>query len=200
MIRTTAAYDIEIIAWDKAKPFIPEKQKGERSEPWDKLRFDSNFNMVCCWSMFDGVDTRSSILSEHANEHDILSDFWDSVMDYQQLVGFNSLTFDAPFLIKRSWYNGVKPPRQLNLKRYINPDRNTNHVDLRCLLSNWDSYAKGSLDLYCQLMLGTGKGEIDGSMVQAMWDEGKFAELRKYNEEDARLTYRLWESMIGYFI
>ena len=200
MIKTVASMDIEIISDPKAKYLIPEKAKGERSEPWDKLKFDSNFNRICCWAMFDGVDTRSSIMGPYADEKTILEEFWDSCMDYQQLIGFNSLSFDVPFLVKRSWYNGVKPRRQLNLRRYVTPDRNTNHIDLRQLLGNWDGYARGSLDLYAKLMLGEDKGGIDGSMVQGLWDEGRFGDLIKYNESDAKLTYALYLSMVGYYL
>lgn len=195
-----AALDIEIIQDPKTIPLIPEKAKGERTEPWEKLKFDSNYNMICSWALHDGENTHSRIISECADETTIIDELWYQLTDYEQIITFNGLSFDIPFLIKRSWYCGVKPTKNLNLRRYQAPDRTTNHIDLRCLLSNWDSYAKGSLDLYSKLVLGEDKGGIDGSMVQQMWDEGKFEEIRKYNEHDAILTYRLYDRMKGFYL
>lgn len=194
-----ASLDIEIIPDPRAAHLVPEKGKGERTDPWDKLKFDSNFNLVCCWAMFDGETTLSDIINEPYGEPEILESLWNAVAEYSQIITFNGLAFDVPFILKRSWYNRIVPRKQLSLKRYQSPDQ-SNHIDLRCLLSNWDSYAKGSLDIYSRLALGEDKGGIDGSMVADMWKDGKQEEIRKYCENDARITYKLYESMKGFYL
>lgn len=199
-MNVVATLDIEIIQDPKAVQYIPEKGKNERTEPWDKLKFDSNFNVMCCWAMFDGEETLSDVMDPVHGEYAVLESLWDAVRNYDQIITFNGLSFDVPFILKRSWYAQVVPSKKLNLKRYVTPDRNTNHIDLRCLLSNWDNTARGSLDLYAKLALGCGKGGIEGAMVQGMWDEGKREEIRHYCEADARLTWDLYQRMIGYYI
>lgn len=200
-MNVVAALDIEIIQDPKAIQFIPDKKPSERTDPWEKLKFDSNFNMVCCWATWDGEQAYSGLLNIDGTEAEILDSlWWDTLHRYEQVITYNGLTFDIPFIIKRSWYNNIQPSKRLNLKRYQTPDRTTNHIDLRAILSNWDNNARGSLDLYANLKLGAGKTGIDGSMVQAMWDEGKYEEIRQYCIGDCKLTFELYQSMKGFYL
>lgn len=205
MLPRKAAFDIEIVQDPAAVQYIPEKGPKDRSEPWDKLKFDSNYNIICCASICDEYgDVWSNIVkaNDFYDEKDLLQDIWDNLKEYDVIITFNGSTFDLPFLYRRSWYHNVMPSRRFSLKKYVSPDDPyLNHIDLRGFLSNWNSYAHGSLDLFCRLKLGQGKEDgMSGEQVQGMWDAGKYEEIRKYCEDDARLTMELYRSMQGYYL
>jgi hypothetical protein len=52
-------------------------------------------------------------LREGYTEKQLLENFWAKVSDIEsnqgQLIGFKSKTFDIPFVVRRSWINGVTP-------------------------------------------------------------------------------------------
>jgi DNA polymerase elongation subunit (family B) len=191
------AIDFETIWDERALPLIPAKGPREKTEPKDKLCFDSNYIKIAVAGFCFRGNTYSYGLDSRS-EHQLLVDIWDMLGECDTIVTFNGLSFDVPLLIKRSWYLGVKHTKTLSLKRY---DTHGNHVDIKAVLGNWDSYARGKLDLYAHLKLGKAKTEdTDGSKVQAMWDAGEFQKVHEYCQNDALLTWELFQSMKGYYL
>jgi uncharacterized protein YprB with RNaseH-like and TPR domain len=191
--------DIEIIQDPLMIKHIPKKAPKERTDPWEKLKVDSNFNKTCCWAMFDGNEHISAHLKDCGSENRLLRKFWHDVVEFDvnTFITFNGLTFDIPFLLKRSWINHVLPTRTIDLRRYTTKG---NHLDVRAILSNWDNYARGDLALYAS-MLGLNKlDDIDGSQVQGLWDAGEYDKVKEYCESDAMITWQIYESMKGYYV
>lgn len=172
---------------------IAEDIKKKKGEQIKTAGLDPNFGRICCVELRNHQGA-SSIL--YKSETDILKEIWNVLSEFQYFATFNGLSFDVPFLLKRSWFAGVKPSVKIDMAKY----RIGNHFDLRAILNNWDNYASGTLDTYGQLKLGKGKTEgMDGSMVYEMWKNGRFDEIKKYAEDDAELTWELFLSMKGYF-
>lgn len=117
------------------------------------------------------------------DEEKLLTEFWDKVEDYEELVGFNSDGFDIPFLITRSLINNVK------IKK-------TKSIDLRKVVSSfftsYDKYAKGSLSDWAEV-LEVEQHTISGKKMLQLFIDEKWPDVLKHNREDIELTKKLYE-------
>lgn len=81
-----------------------------------------------------------------------LTEFWEYYRKHreqghsQDFVGFNSNSFDWPMLVKRSYANGIKPPRLVDQRGYLLSWL----IDLRPIWNMGDRQAKGTLGEICQ--------------------------------------------------
>lgn len=128
-----------------------------------------------------GVKTQDSeIIFMEEDESKLLKRFWSylGIFHSLRLIGFNTMGFDNNFVIIRSLKHRIP----------ILDIRNKS-LDLRFAL-NGSKYAKGRLEDYSQELLGMGKNG-DGSKVSTLSKE----ELKKYLEQDIRLTWDLFQLM-----
>ena len=191
--------DFETIRWPKAIPFIPEKGPRDRSDPAEKMAFDANYIQPCVAGFCENGKTWSIGQNDFETdpERQLLQAVWDEIETVDTIVTFNGYSFDIPLLMRRSWYLGVEPSKRIDMRKY----QNGNHIDVRMVLGNWDSYARGNLDLYGSLKLDIGKTDgISGSMVQGLWDSKEFAKVKAYCEDDCLLTWKLYESLKGWYL
>ena len=175
--------------------FIEEK----RIKQVDEMALNAHTNLICCVSMFDidSGETKSILLPPDGSEKDLLVELWDALHCFERFVTFNGNAFDIPVLRFHSMVHRVQPSVNISTARY----RIENHIDVRAILGNYESFAKGSLDWYCRIILGTGKPDgINGATVQHLWDCGCYAEVRDYCENDVRILAQLYERMNGYYI
>jgi len=124
------------------------------------------------------------IVFSDPDEKKVLEAFWQYVSSFDswRLVGFNSSSFDLPFLVVRSFKHGIVMPRL----RYRN-------VDLRLILSSGDKYAKGKLDDYAKLLdIPSKLNNWSGAHAVILWQEGKYEELSAYVMQDVKITYSLY--------
>ena len=204
--------DIETIKDDSMVPFIPEKKPSDKKEPWEKVQFDSNYNKICCISLFDGTfekkdETKDVIIELPVAKHFGLSEFdfdekklldafWMYVVNVEKFITFNGLEFDIPYLYKRSLLQRSQPSVWISLKKYYVE----NHIDVRAILGNWSTSASGNLDLYCKIMLGKScKNNMDGSEVQKYWNEKRYEEIYKYCDNDCIYLWEIYQKMMGYY-
>jgi len=204
MSKNAVVLDFETIQCPRAIPFIPEKGPRDRTDPWEKLCFDSNYIQIAVAGFCDGKATWSMGQDQFMDvtgktpEYWLLEAVWDELAKYDTIVTFNGNSFDIPLLAKRSWLHGVRPTKIISCRKYTT---NSNHIDVRAVLGNWDTYARGKLDLYGALKFGERKQDgIDGSMVQDMWDAGEYSKIHAYCEQDCLLTWKTYESMWGYYL
>lgn len=118
--------------------------------------------------------------------------FWERVEDFPgTLVSFNGRGFDLPVLELQALRYGCQAPRYFNEKyghRYRYSEQG--HYDLYEFLTNSGAARlRGGLDLLARLLGLPGKGEIDGSQVQALWEEGRQEEIVRYCRRDVIHTY-----------
>ena len=96
-------------------------------------------------------------------EASILTAFWNAVTYrgafLQKLVGFNSNSFDIPFLVRRSWKLGVSVPQSLFKVSYGRVRLNANCIDM---LDFWSFGTRDSIKLR-DLAKFLGVGEKTGS-------------------------------------
>ena len=140
-----------------------------------------------------------------ADEHELLTAFWDAAKHYQQVVTFNGRGFDVPFLYLRSALLDVPITRKDWLGyRYATAP----HCDLAEQLtfysvSGRDGAArKFNLDFYCKAFgIESPKSHgVTGNDVTSMMEAGRHKEIADYCLRDVRATvqlHKLWKERLA---
>lgn len=129
--------------------------------------------------------------------HVITDLFWRGWEAYGRptLVTFNGRTFDLPVMELAAFRYGISVPGwfDTNLRSFEQPRNRFNlgaHLDLQELVTNFGSTRfTGGLNLIANLLGKPGKMDVQGHMVQDMYDEGRLAEINDYCRCDALDTY-----------
>ena len=129
--------------------------------------------------------------------HIITENFWRGWEKYRRptLVSFNGRGFDIPLLELSAFRYGISVPGwfQATSKTYDQPRNRYNttaHIDLCELLTNFGSTRfTGGLNLAANLLGKPGKMDVQGDMVQDMYDAGRLAEINDYCRCDVLDTY-----------
>ena len=138
------------------------------------------------------------VLDEPAfRPHVITEHFWRGWEKYRRptLVSFNGRNFDVPLLELAAFRYGLNLSSWFNLsaKSYDQPRSRYNvqsHIDLCEMLTNFGSTRfAGGLNLAANLLGKPGKMDVQGDMVQDMYDAGRFAEINGYCRCDVLDTY-----------
>ena len=110
------------------------------------------------------------------------------------LVTFNGRQFDLPVLELQALRHGIVAPRYFGAgsahrRRYVEDK----HYDLLEFITNFGATrVRGGFDLLLRMMGLPAKGDVDGSQVQRLWEEGKLEEIHRYCRKDVLQTYRLF--------
>ena len=127
----------------------------------------------------------------------ITEKFWRGWEQYQRptLVTFNGRTFDLPLLELAAFRYGISVPAWFNFtaRSFEQPRNRYNveaHLDLQETLTNFGcTRFTGGLNLAAQLLAKPGKMEVQGDMIQDLFDAGKLSEINDYCRCDALDTY-----------
>jgi 3'-5' exonuclease len=129
--------------------------------------------------------------------HVIAENFWRGWESYRRptLVSFNGRGFDIPLLELAAFRYGLQVPGwfQTKTKSFEQPRNRYNtqaHLDLCDLLTNYGATRfHGGLNLAANLLGKPGKMDVQGDMVQDMYDAGRLAEINDYCRCDVLDTY-----------
>jgi len=129
--------------------------------------------------------------------HVIVEKFWRGWEAYRRptLVSFNGRSFDIPLLELAAFRYGLAVPGWFNAsgKSFEQPRGRYNtqaHLDLCELLTNFGSTRfTGGLNLVANILGKPGKMDVQGDMVQDMYDAGRLAEINEYCRCDVLDTY-----------
>ena len=111
------------------------------------------------------------------------------------LVTFNGRSFDVPLLELAAFRYGISVPEwfAMGRKSWDQPRNRYNvqrHLDLQDVLVNHGAVRfNGGLNLAANLLGKPGKMDVQGYMVQDMYDQGKLAEINDYCRCDVLDTY-----------
>ena len=140
-----------------------------------------------------------------ADEHELLTAFWDAAKHYQQVVTFNGRGFDVPFLYLRSALLNVPITRKDWLGyRYATAP----HCDLAEQLtfysvSGRDGAARTfNLDFYCKAFgIESPKSHgVTGNDMPRMMEEGRHKEIADYCLRDVHATvqlHKIWKDRLA---
>ena len=129
--------------------------------------------------------------------HVITENFWRGWEKYRRptLVSFNGRTFDLPLLELAAFRYGLSLPTWFNLggKSFEQPRNRFNvqaHIDLQELLTNFGTTRfTGGLNLLANLLGKPGKMDVQGHMVQDLYNAGRLQEINDYCRCDVLDTY-----------
>ncbi|WP_425617678.1 3'-5' exonuclease [Anatilimnocola sp. NA78] len=129
--------------------------------------------------------------------HIITQHFWRGWEAYRRptLVSFNGRGFDVPVLELAAYRYGISVPGWFNMqgKSYEQPRNRYNtdaHLDLHDVLTNFGAARfQGGLNLAATILGKPGKMDVQGHMVQDLYDAGKLAEITDYCRCDVLDTY-----------
>ncbi len=131
---------------------------------------------------------RSHIITEH---------FWRGWEASRRptLVTFNGRTFDLPLMELAAFRYGLSAPGWFNVESKSWEQNRSRynleaHLDLHDVLTNFGATRfNGGLNLAANLLGKPGKMDIQGHMVQDLFNEGKLAEIADYCRCDVLDTY-----------
>jgi len=144
------------------------------------------------------VHTRPEVIVlQGMDERKILNDFLDLIRDYgTQIITFNGINFDVPFIIKRCLYKQIHVNYELSTRRFsIKP-----HFDLLQYLSNYKTPTQGlKMSEYCSLFgIDTTKDKFSGADVYPAYIAGEWDRLKQYSTDDCNFTYDLFMAVRPY--
>ncbi len=136
------------------------------------------------------AQSASSIVSE--DEPELLREFWSKLRseNLRSFVAHNGLSFDLPYIWKRSVINQVKPSFPLDLRRY----RSDFVYDTMCVWGNWETRGNVSLNALAG-GLGLGAKSGSGEQVLQLWREGRHRRIAEYCLDDCWITYQCYGRM-----
>ncbi|MBI3301983.1 MAG: 3'-5' exonuclease [Deltaproteobacteria bacterium] len=127
------------------------------------------------------------------SEEAIVRTFWQRLERFHgTLVTFNGRNFDLPVLELQALKYGCQAPRYFSGKSR-NRYAEEGHYDLYDFLTNYGVHRlRGGFNLLARMIGLPGKTEIDGSMVQQLWQEGRLRDIDRYCRHDVIQTYFLF--------
>ena len=130
---------------------------------------------------------------DNSSEEGIVRSFWSRVERFPgTLVTFNGRNFDLPVLELQALKYGCSAPRYFAGK-HRNRYAEEGHYDLYDFLTNYGVHRlRGGFNVVAKLIGLPGKTEIDGSMVQQLWQEKRLPDIHRYCRQDVIQTYFLF--------
>lgn len=136
-----------------------------------------------------------SLAESEYSEERLVCEFWQRVERFKGcLVSFNGRQFDLPVLELHALRHGCAVPSYfgedaLYRRRY----QLGKHFDIYDFITNFGAYrVRGGFDLLLRTIGLPGKGAVDGSRVQDLWEAGRLAEIHEYCRRDVIQTYFLF--------
>lgn len=163
----------------------------EQRKTWlERAALDATTGQVLCVGFL--TSNGFSFIGDGESEFYVLNEFWNICgmsLGSEGMSGFNIFSFDLPFLIRRSWILGIKPPSQLRKGRYWHPD----FTDIMELWTCGNREQRISLDTLAK-SLGVGAKNGSGADFAALWasDRPKAIE---YLRNDLTLTKLCYERL-----
>jgi 3'-5' exonuclease len=147
-------------------------------------KVDAEFNLLDLKSL-DEPEFRPHVMTKH---------FWTGWERYGQptLVTFNGRQFDIPLLELAAFRFGISIPKWFRGEKSSNRNRYNqgSHLDLQELLTNFGAtYFAGGLNLAANSLGKPGKMDVQGCMVQDLYDQNNLQEISDYCRCDVLDTY-----------
>jgi len=172
---------------EKIAAYVAEK----RAEQLQRLALDPDLGRIAAIGYWLDSQPVVMLCETEEREREALQELSRSLdartRQYSSLVGYNSLEFDWPFLMRRARYLGVS--LDINLDRYKTP-----HVDLAERLTHRGLLQMRSLSFYVKRLGWTDLHKTLSGAEEALAPErGQWAELEESVVHDVTATKRLAE-------
>lgn len=164
-----------------------QQQETKRRELLERCALDLDLCRIVALGWMEEDDDEPTVLlgKDEAFEQSALEAFW-SDLESRTTVGYNSIGFDLPILLRRSLYLGVDAP-MLNLDKY-----RSNHIDLQQRLSLNGTKPYRSLNWYCKRFgLDVPADASSGKDIGQLVTEGKWEAVAAHCRADVLKTKAL---------
>jgi hypothetical protein len=164
-------------------------EAAQQEREYEKAAFDGTFSKIVCIGLLifsDTMEPKGAVSWYGPNEKELLRRFWTKLAEVRPslFVTHNGLTFDLPFIKKRSIIHQVKPTIDISLAKF----RTDPVYDTMAVWSNWESRGWVKLDVLARaLEVDTKSGS--GKQVADMWARGEGKAIAEYCLQDAYVTY-----------
>jgi predicted PolB exonuclease-like 3'-5' exonuclease len=134
-----------------------------------------------------------TVSEDDYSEEAIVRTFWQRLERFPgTLVTFNGRGFDLPILELHALKYGCQAHRYFSGKAR-NRYAEEGHFDLYDFLTNYGVHRlRGGFNLLAKMIGLPGKTEIDGSMVQQLWQAQRLNDIHRYCRHDVIQTYFLF--------
>ena len=182
---------------DKIAAKLAEAEASHRQDFFEKAALDPLTGRVLAVGLLMNAERETGsaefrIIADE-DEAKMLREFWDITRGemgrINRMIGFNSNSFDLPFLIRRSWKHRVQVPFGIRRGRYWGDEM----IDLRDAWQLGDRQARGSLDVVAR-HLGVGAKNGSGAEFAKLWQSDR-AKAVEYLRNDLHLTARVAEAL-----
>ena len=165
----------------------------KQAETLEKAALDPDLGRIVAIGWFDESDgkTIAAIAKTERQEKNLLVKFWAQCFD-RQLVGFNCLSFDLPYLLRRSDYLNIPVSRSVDLSPY---SKRNDVVDLMLRLSFNGVLTRRSLAFHAARRGLVAADAISGKDVPECIAAGEWSLVKKHVRADVRITVKLARSM-----
>lgn len=131
------------------------------------------------------------------DEKGIIENFWEVAKHAGEFVSFNGRCFDVPYILLRGAIYGIRPSKDLMANRYMNYQKfGAKHVDLMDQLTFYGAiFKRPNLHVVCRAFdIKSPKVDgVTGDDVTALFKEGKYLDIARYNGRDLFSTRDLFE-------
>lgn len=129
-------------------------------------------------------------------EANILGTFWSLAREARGRVVTWNGSFDLRFLVVRSLIKGVEPTLPSDVIRsWFQRYRVAPHFDCRALVTNWDSYAEGTLGEWSRALGVEYRDDVSGADVWALYQANDYKAIADHCEADVVATHQLYEKL-----
>lgn len=171
--------------------WMEDEREKAVAEKVAKSSFEGGLGEVVCISYAIGEGDVKTLYRDYKTESDaeVVKSFFEVECENVRLVGHNIKSFDIPFLVHRATVLGLKAPHWLTDALSAPPSTSQDTMLLWCGAYSKDHVKMDDL----AFMLGLpGKGDIDGSDVWPMCQEGRIEEVAEYCARDVEVVRAIW--------
>ena len=183
---------VEAPANYKSEEAIAKYVAEAKKKQLDKAALDIDLARIVCLGLnvVGGEGASTHLLKDETQEMTALGQFFEwfpkSTTEWPTLVGFNLLGFDAPLLLRRALYLGVRAPN-IQIDRFKHP----NVIDLMDILNYSGRMKSHSLAFYCSRFGIQVDDENSGKDIAALIAADNWAAVEAHCASDVQATYLL---------
>ena len=138
------------------------------------------------------------IIFVDTDEKQLLDRFWAHLRDKEprRIVTYNGYRFDIPFIMIRSYINGIQPQLDIDRNRWNMLNEESNHFDCLWALAGMnDEFANISLEVACLIFGIEVPSDYDiltGKDVERAYKRNDIEGIKRHCEYDIMLTEQLY--------
>lgn len=173
---------------------IAENIKKKETEQIEKMALNPLYGQIATIGYYSEDIQKVEFNLKKGDEAKMIKECLEICEEHDVYFTWNGKGFDFEFIVKRGIINGVCS--LMDLKKYTDKYKSTNHIDLMVEWCGHGKYAK--LDEVSYILLGEKKEEYDVTkIIEDIKTPTGREMLRRYNLRDVELLHKLAEKM-GY--